>query len=240
MLESKFASSKAFKNINIVLVFPKIAENIGLTARVLKNTSFLNNLSLVNPCLSSKSFEVAKKARDVLEKAKIFHSLKDALSSSHFIIGATRRKREFNFIYNFDYIKPAVVAYALSGKVSILFGREDFGLSKEDLSLCDGVFYIPANEDFPSYNLSFSVCIVCYELFNFIQNVCLSGNIKPARKKDIDSLLKYIEGYLRKGTEAGRVNNYIATLRRIASKTILSKNEVSLLKSLIINNKKGR
>jgi tRNA C32,U32 (ribose-2'-O)-methylase TrmJ len=63
------------RNIDIVLVQPKIADNIGLCARVLKNTSFFS-LSLVNLHLNEKSFQVAKCACDVLQNAKIYKNLK--------------------------------------------------------------------------------------------------------------------------------------------------------------------
>jgi tRNA C32,U32 (ribose-2'-O)-methylase TrmJ len=99
---------KILKNIDIVLVSPQIPDNIGLVSRILKNTSF-SSLSLVNPNLTKKSFDVAKRARDVLEKAKRYSSLTEAIAPSYFVFGTTRRKREYKFIYNFNDIKEGML-----------------------------------------------------------------------------------------------------------------------------------
>ena len=135
---------KILKNIEIVLASPAIPENIGLVARVLKNTSFFN-LSLVNPKLTPKSSEVAKRARDLLKKAKAYDSLNEAVKSSTFVFGASRRKREYKVSFNFNEIKHLIISLAFNKKVSIVFGNETFGLSQEETKDCDSIFYIPAN-----------------------------------------------------------------------------------------------
>ena len=156
----KFASAKAksLGNIDLVLVSPQVPENIGLVARILKNTCF-SHLSLVNPNLSEKSYEVAKRARDILNQAKKFDTLKEALSKSHFTFATTRRVRSYKFIYNFHDILPLIVSQAQKKRVSIVFGKENFGLSKKEIDLCDSVIYLPANPGFPSYWL----CHGCLE-----------------------------------------------------------------------------
>ena len=111
------------KNISIVLVSSQVPDNIGLCARVPKNTYF-SNLRLVNPNLSAKSFEVSKRARDVLKKAKVFNSLKEAVGYSHFVFGTTRRKREYNLVHNFSDILPVIVAFGRKARISIVFRRK--------------------------------------------------------------------------------------------------------------------
>ncbi|MCM8787315.1 MAG: TrmJ/YjtD family RNA methyltransferase [Candidatus Omnitrophica bacterium] len=223
-----------FKNIEIILVSPQVPENIGLVARVLKNTSFFN-LKLVNPNLTSKSYEVAKRAKDILRNVQIFKDLQEATSNSNFVFGTTRRSRQYKFIYNFNDIKHLIIAESLNKKVSIVFGREDFGLLAEDIELCDSIFYIPANPEFSSYNLSFSVGIVCYELFNLIENLYCISKLDLAKKEDIYTLFEYIKEKLSKRIKKDRLEPTMLSLKRIALRTHLTKSEVALLKSLILD-----
>ena len=232
MWKSTPDKGKVLKNIEIVLVSPGVPENIGLVARVLKNTSF-SGLSLINPRLTSKSFDVAKRARDVLKQAKIFDSLESALSSSHFVFGTTRRPREYKFIHSFDDIKLLLLSVAVKKKVSIVFGKEDFGLSQRDIALCDSIFYLPANVQFPSYNLAFSVGIVCYEIFNLVGSFPHLKFLDLARRKDIENLFLYLEKYICRFSDKKRLASTMLSLRRLFLRTHLAKNEVSLLKSLI-------
>jgi TrmH family RNA methyltransferase len=228
-----FDKKKILRNINIVLVAPQISENVGLTARILKNTSF-SNLSLVTPSVNKKSLEVAKRAGDLLKKAHIFSDLHTAISDSCFVFGTTRRKRKYSSIYNFNYILPQLVSLASTKKVSILFGKENFGLSKEELGLCDSIFYIPANPAFSSYNLAFSVGIVCYEIFTFLENIFSCGALDLAKRKDLQALRRFIKKALDKKFEAQVSMSLLCSLERTLKRTHLTKREVEVLKTIFI------
>jgi TrmH family RNA methyltransferase len=229
-----FDKSAILKNINIVLVDPQIPENIGLIARVLKNTSIFC-FSLVNPNLNRKSFEVAKRAKDVLQKARVFESLSEAIKDSHFVFGSTRRRREYKTIYNFRQILPQIVSLASSRKVSILFGKENFGLSREEIETCDSIFYLPANPKFSSYNLAFSVGIVCYQIFDFVQNILCTTPLDLAKKKDIEALFVFIKKSLSSNKfDTKLTNSILFSLKRLFTRTHLTKREVELLKMLFI------
>ena len=234
MCVSTSDKERVIKNISIVLVSPQVPENIGLCARVLKNTSFFN-LLLVNPNLNGKSFEVSKRARDILEKAKICKSLKEAVRDSHFVFGTTRRKREYASVYNFGGILPMLAASARKKKISIVFGREDFGLSKEEMEYCDSAFYIPADQKFASYNLAFSVGIVCYKIFEYLENISSISSLSLAKNKDIEALYINIENVLKKlKFKSNITSGSLSTIRRIFKRTHLTRNEIKLLKSIFL------
>lgn len=226
-------SSEIFRNIDIVLSSPQSPENIGLTARVMKNTGF-KSLKLVNPNLNNKSFEVSKRARDVLKKAEQVSSLKEAVSSSEFVFGTTRRKREYKYIYNLNYLQNLILSLAKEKKISLVFGREDTGLSREELDLCDSVFYIPAYKKFPSYNLGFSVGIVCYEIFNISEQLSEVSSLNLAKKKEVQTFFNYLSDYLYDKLENKKAGSALKTLKRVLGRTHLTKNEVSLFKSLLL------
>lgn|GEM_PF-1126677 len=232
----KFASGKVkiLNNIDIVLVCPQVAENIGLVARTLRNTCF-SHLSLVNPNLTPKSYEAAKRARDLLEKADKFNTLKEALAQSHFAFATTRRIRAHKFIYNFDEILPLIISQAQKKKISIVFGKENFGLSQKETDLCDSVFYLPANPGFPSYNLSLAVGIVCYEIAQELHTLSQLPSLELATKEDIETFFFYLEKKLKSHSYKKKAETALYSLRRLATRTHLTRNEVSLLKSLIID-----
>jgi len=230
--KSNSVKKKTLGNIEIVLVSPQIPENIGLVSRVLKNTT-IANLSLVNPNLTKKSFEVAKRARDVLDKARRFDNLSEAVANSAFVFGSTRRKREDKFIFNFNSLKHFVVSLASKKKVSIVFGREDFGLSKNDLALCDSIFYLPANSKFSSYNLAQCAGIVCFEIFNLLECLEEFPYLELAKRKEYQTLFDFLQNCLTKKIKKQRINQALASLKRLFLRTHLTKNEISLLKSLL-------
>jgi len=186
------------KNIGIVLVSPQIPENIGLTARVMKNMNF-SHLYLVSPPKLDKAYQVAKRAKDILDKAKSFSSLPPALSEFNFILATTRRQRKDALLYNLKELIPVVISLAKKNlKVGVLFGREDFGLSKEDLKSADVLLRIPSNPNFPSLNLAFSVGIFCYEFFCSSQMIFQVPILDYASKKEIFTFYNYLENILEK------------------------------------------
>lgn len=234
MSRSTFAKHRVFDNISVVLVSPQAPENIGLAARCLKNTGF-SRLRLVCSSIPKRSFDVAKRARDILDKAKIFPSLADALADVDYVCGTTRRRRRYTTISHFRFILPQLVAMASTGKVAIVFGKEDFGLSRDELSRCDSIFYLPADPDFSSYNMAFSVGIVGYSIMEYCDTLFSTACLDLARKKDIDSLLSCIQGCLAKplGSTA-HASTMARSLRRLLSRTLLTRKEAELLKTMFI------
>ena len=225
-------------NIQIVLVEPQVPDNIGLIARVIKNTG-VGSLVLVRPqALTQKAFEVAKRARDVLEKAVIVDTIAAALAESHFVFATTRRQPSGTFIFDFNESKQFIAAAACAKKISIVFGRENFGLTQEELEQCTNAFYIPARPDFPSYNLAAAVGIVCYELMSCLQQSYRLPKLALASRKECEELFSFLEKYLTTRIKKNRVQPSLHTLRRMFTRACLTKNEAGLLKSLFVDTQK--
>lgn len=223
------------KSIGIVLVSPQNPENIGLTARIMKNMDF-QDLILVNPPDLRKAFEVSKRARDILEKAKIYSCLKEALEPFNFVIASTRRKRKDILVSSLKQTLHTVFSLALGSKTAVLFGREDFGLSRSDLEFADMVFTIPASSGFGSLNVSFAAGIFCYELFCLAKDIRQVPALKYASKKDTDKFYEYFDGVL---SHIGYNNNgrnpsknITGSVRRIFKRTRLTKREAEMLKGI--------
>ena len=226
-----------FNNVKIVLVSPQIPENIGLTARIMKNMDF-GELVLVNPPDLRKAYDVSKRARDVLDKAKSLSCLKDATEDASFVFASTRRKRQDSQIYNLKSIIPFIYSVMNNSKIAVLFGREDFGLSKKDIEQSDIVFRIPSSQAFPSFNLSFSVCIFCYELFCFTRDIYQLPVLNYANKKEINKTYEYLDDVLFKlGLGSSRIpqsRRISSSIKRIFNRAHLTKRETELLKSIFL------
>lgn len=154
--------------IRVVLVNPRIEGNVGAVARSMANFGF-RDLWLVNPCqISEEAYKRAKHASWILEEAKRVTTLDEALEGISLVVGTSGivsyGERHFLRIP----LTPRDLASKIrnfEGSVALLFGREDLGLSQEELMRCDLLVHIPASRDYPVLNLSHAVAIVLYELY---------------------------------------------------------------------------
>lgn len=150
-------------NATFVLVRPRYPGNIGAAARALKNMGF-SKLALVaprcDPC-SAEAQRMAVGASDILKKAKIYPTLDKAVAPLQYLVGTSRRlgRHRQNFVSLVD-LPPQLP----KGKIGILFGPEEKGLSNEEIACCHTVAVIPSSPKYPSLNLAQSVMVVAYEL----------------------------------------------------------------------------
>ncbi len=152
-------------NISFTLVEPAVPENVGASARAM-NTMGFRNLRLVNPCdyLNEKAMMLAHGSHAVLQEASIYPSLKEAIKDLDFVIGSTAKKRSAKQ----DYYPAQQIPELLEKKgksieeIALVFGREESGLTNDEISLCDLVTTIPMDASYPSLNLSQAVMIYAY------------------------------------------------------------------------------
>ena len=140
---------------------------MGASARALKNFGF-TRLELVKPKKfpSDEALWFAHGALDILEKARVHERFSDAVSGKALVAGTTRRLgKQRGPVYTLREGVKRVKKYALEGPVSILFGREDRGLTNRETEECSFLMNIPANTEMPSFNLSQAVLLTAYELF---------------------------------------------------------------------------
>jgi TrmH family RNA methyltransferase len=161
-------ANDSLKNITIVLVRPQYAGNIGSVSRAMKNMG-LSRLILVSPeqdPLSAEARMMATSAKDILQKAKIFSDLEDALQGFRWIAGTSARKgiNRGPFISPRE-IGPEIIQHARSIPVAILFGPEDRGLTNRELDPCHALISIPTHPGLSSLNLAQAVILLCYELY---------------------------------------------------------------------------
>ena len=220
-------------NIRIVLVNPKGPFNIGSVARVMKNMG-IHELALVQPVEfhTDEAYQGAVGARDVLEKALVFESLEDAVKDVNLVVGTTRRTGKSRRLFCSVEELPEVIFPVLkNGKVAILFGREESGLTNRETDLCSILVNIPASKSFPSLNLSHAVAVVCYKIFTDAMVKKVPDISRPVPVAEIEGLLDYIQrvfteiGFFTKGTP-----DYVIPLfRKIFGRALLDEEELKNL-----------
>lgn len=175
--------------INFILVEPKVPENIGASARALKTMGF-TSLSLVKPCddPEDRARWLAHGSLEILDNAVTFNTLSEALKDSDMAIATTVRHRsiqkdQISSSYLTDFISERCSGLK---KVSIVFGREESGLSTSEMKLCDVTSTIPMQVKFPSLNLAQSVMVFSYELSSLIKQT--SADIESNKETNSESL----------------------------------------------------
>jgi tRNA/rRNA methyltransferase len=153
--------------ICFILVEPAVPGNIGASARAIKTMGF-SSLRLVRPCehLGKEARMLAHGAGEILDQAEVYGSLGEALGDLSLSVATTSKKRGARV----SYITNADLSGILSSKGSmvqsagIVFGREEYGLSNDEIRRCDLVSTIPLKQPYPSLNLSQAVMLYAYSL----------------------------------------------------------------------------
>lgn len=153
-------------NIRIVLVHTSHPGNIGAVARAMKNMG-IDKLSLVAPKQypDEQANWRAVSAGDVLDSAIVTDTLEEAIASCQFVVGTSARGRSIPW----PLLDPRQCAERIApatdhGEVAVVFGREDRGLTNDELQLCNLHLNIPTSDAYSSLNLAMAVQVVCYEL----------------------------------------------------------------------------
>ncbi|TAJ44155.1 RNA methyltransferase [Methanofollis fontis] len=218
--------------IEIVLVQPLYEGNIGFTARAMKNFGF-TRLVLVDPCeIGDDAIARASHARDVLENAERM-SLREVYDRSDLVVATTGElSKSVCTSMRMPYYRPSEIGSILEGadgRVSILFGRENWGLNNEEVSRADLICTIPTSEIYPILNLSHAVAIVCSELAAIPR-----GTYRLAGKIEREALIEHFGSFLERIEHPEhKRSNTLLMMRRIFGRTALTTREVSTLHGLL-------
>lgn len=169
--------------VRVVLVNTSHNGNVGSAARAMK-TMGLSKLYLVDPVneIDSHASALAAGATDVLGNAVVVDTLEDAIADCSLVIGTSARSRTLSW----PMVEPRecgekMIEGAKSGPVALVFGRENSGLSNEELQLCNYHVCIPANPEYSSLNLAMAVQTLCYEVrMSYLASQKSESLIEPA------------------------------------------------------------
>ncbi|MBD2771027.1 RNA methyltransferase [Iningainema tapete] len=224
--------------IRIILVEPAGPINVGSSARVMKNFG-LHHLVLVNPqCdpLSVEAMHMAVHAKDVLESAVIVATLPEALQGCTRAIATTARVRDGQMPLQNPRTALPWLLEAPKQPAALIFGREDRGLSNEELNYAQRFVRIPTSPTYSALNLATAVAICCSELAQ-AQEVELGSNgenevasldVVEEYYQQLESLLLKI-GYIYPHTAASRMEKF----RQLYNRAQLQPTEVAMLRGIL-------
>lgn len=226
------------KDIIIILVEPQSPGNIGMACRAMKNMG-LTQLRIVKGCdrFDSESLKFAVAARDLLESAQVFPDLASAMADCTLTVGTTRRHGK----YRQEILSPSEVSgrfreqVASDCRAALVFGREDSGLTTEELSLCRWHATIPTSSEYGSLNLAQSVLLFCYELGKASESVSVGRPFEMAKSEEMEALFSHFHASLNKIGFLNEQNpeHMMRSLRRIFFRANLDSREVTVLRGML-------
>lgn len=155
-------------SFRIVLVGTLYSGNIGSVCRAMANMG-IRDLALVTPRIcddGSDAARMAVHADDILESKKTFETLDEAVADCSIVVGTTARGGLYRaHVQEPRELFPELIRDSSLGKIALVFGREDKGLTNDEIMRCNRLIRIPVNTTYTSINLSQAVLICCYELF---------------------------------------------------------------------------
>ena len=187
------------KQVKIILIETSNSANIGSALRAMKTMSF-TKLCLVNPkdYPSEQVETLAANAKDLIEDIEVVKSINEALEGLNFVIGTSSRTRKVPWPNEpLDEVSPKIINESNEGKnIGILFGREDRGLTNDELQRCNLHVHIPANENYPVLNIAMAVQVLCYQLYidshkNAIANKSSYWDVPLAESNHVERLINH-------------------------------------------------
>jgi tRNA/rRNA methyltransferase len=177
-------------------------------------------------------------AYNVIQKAKIYKNVSDAVKEFDLVFASTARKRDINkkHISIINFVK--LLSKYEKSNIGIMFGPEASGLSNHDLSLSNFIIQIPTSKKLTSLNLSHAVIVICYEIYKSLNfNKFKKEKIltKLTSKKSIKNLIRFIEDMLDKKNffkPPEKKKSMILNINNIFGRLELSDKELRILFSI--------
>jgi TrmH family RNA methyltransferase len=184
--------------LRVVMVAPRNPLNIGAAARAMSNFGCLD-LRLVNPYeIAFREAKSAVKAHKVLEDAREYPTLGEAVADCALVVGTTSigHRVPEHPLRRLELGGRLIARKLATAPVALLFGSEKFGLSNDDMSHCNWLMRIPTREEHGSMNLGQAVAVCLYEI---VRNPA-AAKVKPS---------------VRRAVAAGDLERMTATLKEI-------------------------
>lgn len=237
--------------IRIVLVNTSHPGNIGGAARAMK-TMGLSQLVLVQPEVFPSEIAEARAsgATDILDSARVVHSLDEALVGCQLVLGTSARERHIPW----PLLEPRAAAERCweqlqhDAEVALVFGREHAGLTNEELHRCHIHIHIPSDPNFASLNLAAAVQVLAYELrvaslqagSASAREIPPDPDSVPATADELEQFYRHLEQTL---VDIGFLNperprHLMARLRRLYGRAEIERLEMNILRGILTETRK--
>lgn len=227
------------ENIRFILVDTTHPGNIGGAARAMKNMG-LSQLYLVNPAdfPNKKATVRAAGADDLLANARCVASLEQALEGCELVFGTSARTRALPWPVCNPYECAQKVQSEPKKRMAFVFGRENSGLSNEELALCHYHVHIPTQASFSSLNLAAAVQVIAYEL-RMAEEASVPRRFKPvfelAGAEQMVGFYSHLEGVLidLKFLDPKQPKLLMQRLKRLFNRAQVEKTELNILRGIL-------
>lgn len=215
--------------LSVVLVNPKYSGNIGSVARAMANFGF-KSLYYIGDLQQKDAGLMAVHAKGILQKAKKIDSFDDLRSNFDFLIATTGIDTSKDDRFHRLPVSPKDLTgklKAVKGKMALVFGPEDIGLSNDELEQCDLLVRIPTSRAYPIMNLSHAAALILYELSGL-----KNPTIRIATAKELQLIYDELDSiYGKTSVQKKEVVGLI--VRRILARAVLSGREAHTLLGLL-------
>ncbi len=228
----------SFSNISFILHKPQLSENIGSSARAIKNFNF-KKLIVIDPrpiFPNDKILATSVGAKEIIKKTKVYNNLERAVNKFDYLIATTSRFRNKNIKH---ITLNDLNKINFNKKVGFIFGSEASGLSNNEISYANCTLQIPTNPKFKSINLSHSIIIIAQAVSSIIKlkktRYLRSKKIKFANKKDLQGMVNLCINNLENRNFFKPIEKkpiMLENLRSIFYKMELSEKEIRILSSV--------
>lgn len=231
-------------NIEVVMINTTHPGNIGAAARALKNMG-LSRLVLVDPkeYPTSKATWRAAGAVDVLDQVRVCTSLDEAIAGCRLVVGTSARERRIPWpLLTPRECGDLACAESAGGRVAILFGREDRGMTNEELQKCNYHVHIPSNPEYSALNISAAIQVIVYEI-RMSALAPADGSAlhiddwdqKPAAPEMVELYFEHLQETLVQLNFLDRDNprQTLTRLRRLYNRIRLDEMELSILRGML-------
>ncbi len=222
-------------NIRIVLVGTLYSGNVGSVCRAMANMG-IRDLVLAGPQICDswdEASRMAVHATDILEARRETAGLAEAVADCAFVVGTTARGGLYRqHVKTPRELAPELLRLAEGGKVALVFGREDKGLSNDEIGQCTHLVRIPVHPDYTSLNLSQAVLLCCYELYG------AQGSYEPPVEKSLPAVAAHKQkladmwrdmllliGFMKED----KADHMMQGVQRIFSRGVYSEDDVAIM-----------
>jgi tRNA/rRNA methyltransferase len=224
------------KNIAIVLHRPSYPENIGAAARAACNMG-ISQLIVVDPrdCDLTRILKMATHfAADLVETMEVFEDLATALAPFQYVVGTTARVgRKRPTMSDPRQVAESVISVSQPNRVALLFGPENWGLTNDELMLCDALVTIPTGA-FSSLNLAQAVMILCYEVFLASREQARPSGPRLATRQELEAMYEQLKKTLINISFINPENPeyWMQQVRRFLSRVGLQSRDVRMIRGM--------
>ena len=231
----------------VILVEPQMGENIGASARAMKNCG-LEELHIVAPrdgWPNPAAVAMASGGADILEGAGLHDTVGEAAGPFTMIAATTARKRGMAK----SAVSPDEAASMLAeharggGRTALMFGPERAGLDNDAVAAADFIVTVPLNPAFSSLNLGQAVLLMGWACRRELMEGGEPGEADadspvspPASAEDKEFLFGVLEQHLAEGgffTSEGMRPGVMRNITAMFQRANLTEQEVRTIHGMI-------